>query len=85
MSNIFHLHFNSEFESFLNTTSHDENKAVLQTVANISSNIIRNYSVINRCPQKIDDEIRSQVGNSNLIIYTVLKNYALVFIKHRRF
>ncbi len=57
----------------------------MQTVADISSNIITDYSVIDRCPKKINDEIRSQVGNGNLIIYAVLNDYVLVFIGWRKF
>ena len=83
MTNILHIHFNKTFNDFLETV--DPDKAVMQTVGDISSNIIRGYSIIDRCPTKIKDAIRSQVGNTNLIIYAVLNNYVLVFIKYRKF
>lgn len=85
MSNVLHIHFNKKFENFLKEVHNDTYKAVLETVADISAQTIRSYCVVSRCPTRINDQIRSQVGNDSLIIYAVLKNYVLIFIDHRRF
>ena len=85
MSNIIHVHFNSVFESFLKNIHNDTYNAVLDAVADTTSRIIKTYSVITRCPTKINDEIRIRVPTENLLIYAVLNNYVLVFIKYRKF
>lgn len=85
MTNLIHVHFNSVFESFLRNSHGDTFNAVLDSVADTTSKIIKTYSIINRCPARIDDEVRIRVPSENLLIYAVLNNYVLVFIKHRRF
>ena len=85
MTNILHIHFNRDFESYLKSVHHDTYKAIMDQVAETAAQIIKNYSIINRCPTKIDDEIRVRIPSDNLFIFAVLKNYVLVFIDHRTF
>lgn len=85
MTNVLHIHFNRDFENFLKNIHDDTYDAILDSVADTSSRIIKTYSTISRCPTKIDDEVRIRVPSENLLIYAVLNNYTLVFIKHRTF
>ena len=85
MAPVIHVHFNSVFEGYIKTIHPDTYKAIMQTVAQVTSEIITHYSIVNRCPQKINDEIRQRVPTENILIYAVLKKYVLTFMDHRDF
>ncbi len=85
MTNILHVHFNGDFERYLKSVHNDTYKAIMEQVADTSAQIIKNYSLISRCPTRINDEIRVRIPSDNLFIFAKLKNYVLVFINHRTF
>ncbi len=85
MAPVIHVHFNSVFEKYMKTVHHDTYKAIMQTVALVTSEIITHYSIVNRCPRKINDEIRQRVPTENILVYAVLKKHVLIFMDHRDF
>ena len=84
MTHILHIHFNKDFDRFVADHT-DISDAILSTVADTASRLIKNYSAISRCPARISDEMQIRVPSENLLIYAVLKKHVLIFMGHRKF
>ncbi len=80
MASVIHVHFNSVFQRYLDSTHDEVYDAIIDTVADTTSKIIKHNSSVLRCPQKIDDEIRPRVPTQNILLSTHLKT--LQYIKN---
>lgn len=85
MTNVIHVHFNKPFNAFLKTLHTDTYKSVMATVGEFTGEIIRHHSIVDRCPQKIKDEVRARVSSENILLYGIQTKHVLTFMDYRYF